>query len=154
LTDFQTFLGYFNIFFCYRIYNHYGCKRYRYIIVQFKNIYCSLHHTWAPDFFQGGQPFQGEGGKIRRPHFLKTIIFKKKIEQKIEKKIELYTLAECYATLRVFTEKNSKKIPQKNFSKKKFQKKIPKIKKLFCLNSYACHRGSACKNLGGLGLLV
>jgi hypothetical protein len=29
-----------------------------------------------------------------------------------------------------------------------------KIKKLVCLNSYACHRGSACKNLGGLDLLV
>jgi hypothetical protein len=78
----------------------------------------------------------------------------------------LYLLAECYATLRVFTGKNSKKnspkqflkkipkkFPKKN-SKKKFQKKIPKIKKMFCINSYACHRGSACENLGGLGLLV
>jgi hypothetical protein len=56
----------------------------------------------------------------------------------------------------VFKKKIQKKNPKKNF--KKFQKKISiffgKLKKLVCLNSYACHRGTACENLGGLGPLV
>jgi hypothetical protein len=37
---------------------------------------------------------------------------------------------------------------------KKIQKKIQKILKLLCLNSYTCNRGSACENFGGLGPLV
>jgi hypothetical protein len=57
-----------------------------------------------------------------------------------------------------FPKKMSKKIPQKKFPqinfKKKISKKFQKIKELLCLNSYACNRGSACENLGGLGLEV
>jgi hypothetical protein len=65
----------------------------------------------------------------------------------------------------VLTKKIQKKIPKFFFTKqfpqqifKKFKKKIlfflGKIKKLFCLNSYACNRGSACEKCGGLGPLV
>jgi hypothetical protein len=36
----------------------------------------------------------------------------------------MFSLAECYATLRVFTKKKSKKNPKKNFKKKNFKKKI------------------------------
>jgi hypothetical protein len=53
----------------------------------------------------------------------------------------------------IFKKKSKKKNP-KNFPKKKIQKKNKKIQKLLCLNSYACNRGSACENLGGVGPLV
>jgi hypothetical protein len=51
--------------------------------------------------------------------------------------------------------KKKKKKFQKNFQKK-IPKKIlnfvpKKTKKLLCINSYACNRGSACEKLGGLG---
>jgi hypothetical protein len=48
------------------------------------------NHTWAPDFSQGGrgQPFQGGGGKISRPHFLKTILFKKNFKKNFKKKFQ------------------------------------------------------------------
>jgi hypothetical protein len=54
------------------------------------------------------------------------------------------------------------RFPLTTFSKKNFKKNFKKnidfffwkLKKLVCLNSYACHRGTACENLGGLGPLV
>jgi hypothetical protein len=53
-------------------------------------------------------------------------------------------------------QKKFQKISKTNF--KKFQKKNSiffwKLKKLVRLNSYACHRGTACEIFGSLGPLV
>jgi hypothetical protein len=56
--------------------------------------------------------------------------------------------------LNIIFKKKPNKISKKKIPKKKFQFFFPKIQKLLCLNSYACNRGSACENLGGVGPLV
>jgi hypothetical protein len=51
------------------------------------------------------------------------------IKYSMSTKMNLYKLAGCFATLRVFMEKNPKDIPKKNIKKKfkkNFQKKFPK----------------------------